>query len=70
MLACIQKKHSGMSRFPAFVCVLPMFEKQQHVWPRAHQVITRNDLFYGTTQSHCTCLRLKVSLFSLPPKSI
>lgn len=69
-LACIWNKHSGMSWLPAFVCVLATFGKQQHVWPRAHQVITRNDLFYSTTQSDRTFLRLKVSLFSLPPKSI
>lgn len=38
--------------------------KQQHMWPSAHQVITRNDLFYSATQSHPHCLRHKVSLFS------
>lgn len=70
MLACIRTKHSDMSWLPAFVCVLATCGKLQHIWPRAHQVITRNDSFYSTTQSHPTSLRLKVSLFSLLPKSI
>lgn len=52
------------------VCVLTVFAKQEHAQPRAQEVMTRNDLFYGPTKSHHTSCRLKVSQFNLPPKSI
>lgn len=57
-LAGVQNEHSGTW---SFTVRLPCLEGSTR--SGLEHIISRNDLFYGTTQSHHSSLKHKVSLF-------